>query len=62
MSAAENVSEDRFWLAKQIRSAQKSLRDWPKWMRDTARFEGANHPERQEVTCRHCGGSFPCGC
>lgn len=53
---------DRFGLARQIRLAKKALREWPAWMRASARFEGTNHAERPEVTCRHCGGSIPCGC
>lgn len=31
-------------LAKQIDTAKKNIESWPSWLRESARFEGKNHP------------------
>jgi len=35
---------DAGFLAEQIDSAQKSLESLPEWLRDSAKFQGQNHP------------------
>jgi hypothetical protein len=30
------------WLANQISTARRNLSEWPDWMKDAARFEGAS--------------------
>jgi hypothetical protein len=34
-------------LGDQIKSAQESLRTWPEWMRDAAKFSGQPAPNHQ---------------
>ncbi len=36
----------RSWLRRQCELAQKSVDEWPDWMKRTARMEGVNHPDR----------------
>lgn len=37
-SSAKHAS----WLASQISTARRNLLEWPNWMKEAARFEGAN--------------------
>lgn len=36
-------------LAKQIDAAKKNIESWPNWLRESARFEGKNHPFDEQV-------------
>ena len=36
---------EKGWLGHRIEQAQKEVKTWPEWMKDTARFEGTRDPQ-----------------
>ena len=39
----------QYGLKAQIELAQKSIKSWPKWMKELARFEGTNHERNDSL-------------
>jgi hypothetical protein len=45
MSSAKHA----LWLENQISTARRNLSEWPSWMKEAARFEGAEKREARTI-------------